>query len=112
MKNTFPLEQIAKTREVTAYLILSQYKFDKMAKFMEIKSTNPKLKQSEKAREQKISSSKLQRYRGEKNAFILYNTTVIKHSHKKIKEFKTYWAWPRMTSKWPQTYQVKIKELN
>ena len=36
-----------------------------MAKFMEIKSTNPKLKQSEIAREQKISTSKLQRYGGE-----------------------------------------------
>ena len=38
---------------------------DKMAKFMEIKSTNPKLKQSEIAKELKESSSTIQRYRRE-----------------------------------------------
>ena len=36
-----------------------------MAKFMEIKSTNPKLKQSESAKELNKASSTLQRYRSE-----------------------------------------------
>ena len=63
MNNFFSLEEIAKTGDLNADLIMRQYKLDKMAKFMEIKFTNPKLKQSEKARELKISSSTLQRYR-------------------------------------------------
>ena len=43
-----------------------------MAKFMEIKSTNPKLKQSEVDRELKGSSSTMQRYRRETNMLSLY----------------------------------------
>ena len=50
---------------------MRQYKLDKMAKFMEIKSVNPKLKQSEIARELKISSSTLQRYRRNKYVFTI-----------------------------------------
>ena len=67
MNNNFSLEQIAKTGELKADLILRQYNLDKMAKFMEIKSINPRLKQSEMARELKISSSSIQRYRREIN---------------------------------------------
>ena len=47
MKNTFTLEQIAKTGDLNADLIMRQYKLDKKAKFMEIKSINPKLKEAE-----------------------------------------------------------------
>ena len=61
MKNIFPLEQIAETGDLNADLIKRQYESDKMAKFMEIKSINPKLKQFEIGRELKISSSTLQR---------------------------------------------------
>ena len=43
MNNTFPLEQIAKTGDLNADLVMRQYKLDEMAKFMEIKSINPKL---------------------------------------------------------------------
>ena len=46
---------------------MREYKLDKMAKFKEIKSINPKLKQSEIARELKISTSTLQRCRKEIN---------------------------------------------
>ena len=47
MKNNFSLEQIAKTGDLNADLIMRQYKLDKMDKFMEMKSTSPNLKQSE-----------------------------------------------------------------
>ena len=49
--NTFSLEQVAKTGDLNADLITRQYNLDEMAKFMEIKSTNPKLEQTEVARE-------------------------------------------------------------
>ena len=67
MNNTFSLEQIAKTGDLNAGLIMRQNKLDKTSKFMEIKSINPKLKQSKIVREPKISSSTLQRDRREKN---------------------------------------------
>ena len=46
---------------------MRHYKLDKMAKFMEIKSSNPKLEQSEIAKELAISTSTLHRYRTEIN---------------------------------------------
>ena len=55
-----------------ANLIMRQYKLHKMAKFVEIKCINPKLKQSEVAKELKISFSTIQRYRGEVNMFSPY----------------------------------------
>ena len=63
-----------KTRngDLNADLIITQYKLDKMTKFMEIKSINPKLKQSEIARGLKISSSTLQRNRREMNMLSPY----------------------------------------
>ena len=64
MNNTFSLDQIAKTGDLNANLIMRQHKLDKMAKFVEIKSINPKLKQSEIAKELKISSSTIQYRRG------------------------------------------------
>ena len=65
MNNTFSLEQIAKTGYPNADLIMRQYRLDKMAKFMEIRSINPKLEQSNLARELKKISSTLQRYERE-----------------------------------------------
>ena len=47
MNNTFSLEQMAKTGDKNADLILIQYKVDEMAKFIKITSINPKLKLSE-----------------------------------------------------------------
>ena len=51
---------------------MRHYKLDKMANFMEIKCINPKLKQSEIAREMKRSPSTLQRYRKEMKTFSPY----------------------------------------
>ena len=47
MNNTFSLEQISKTGNLDANLILRQYKLDIMARFMETKSNNPKLTQKQ-----------------------------------------------------------------
>ena len=62
MKNTFSIDQKAKTGDLNADLIMSQYRLDKMAKLMELKSNNPKLKQFEISKELKVSSSTIQRY--------------------------------------------------
>ena len=49
-----------------------------MAKIMEMKSINPKLKQSETAKEMKISTTTTQRYRREKNmAFLIENQQTL-----------------------------------
>ena len=42
MNDTFSLQQISQTGNLDSNLILRQYKFDLMARFMEIKSNNPK----------------------------------------------------------------------
>ena len=44
MNNAFSLEETSKTGNVDCYLILRQHRLDLMARFMEIKSVNPKLK--------------------------------------------------------------------
>ena len=64
MNNTL-FRTTSKTGDLNADWIMRQYMLDKMAKFMEIKSINPKIKQSEKARELAISTSTLQRQRRE-----------------------------------------------
>ena len=55
MINTFSLEETSKTGDVNADLIMRHSDFDKMVKFMEIKSVIPKQKQCESAKELKIS---------------------------------------------------------
>ena len=47
MNNTFSLEQIAKTGDLNVELITRHYKLDKKAKLFEIKSINPKIKESQ-----------------------------------------------------------------
>ena len=59
MNNTFSLQQISQTGNVDSDLITRHYKLDLMARFMEIKSINPKLKESEIAKELGYSSSTL-----------------------------------------------------
>ena len=63
MNKNFSLEQLSKTGDLNADLTMRQYKLDKMAKFREIRSINPKLKQSEKTKGLAISTSTLRRYR-------------------------------------------------
>ena len=87
MKNTFSLEQIVKTGDLNADLIMRQYKLDKMANFMEIKSINPILKQSERAKELAISTSTLQRYKREINMHSPYR--IIQSSNTNTGKQKT-----------------------
>ena len=54
MNNTFSIEQISETGDLKVDLIMRQNKLDKLARFMEIKSINSKLRQSEVARELKL----------------------------------------------------------
>ena len=72
MNNTHSLDQIKETGGLKADLILRQYKLDKMAKLMEIKCNNPKLKQSEVAKLFDLSSSTIQKYRREINMISTY----------------------------------------
>ena len=72
MSNTFSLEQTCKTGDLNADLITRQYMLDEMAKLMEVKSINPKLKQSGIAEELKTSTSTIQRYRRETNMLSPY----------------------------------------
>ena len=60
MNNTFSLEQLSKTGNLDANLILHQYKINLMSRFREVKSVNPKIKQSGIAKELGCSSSTLQ----------------------------------------------------
>ena len=87
MNTVFSSKQIAKTFDLTADLILRQYKSDKMAKFMKIKSINPKLKQSETAKKIKISSSTLQWCRREMNLLSQYRIPPILNTHTRKQMF-------------------------
>ena len=57
---------------------------------MEFKYTNPKLKQCEKAREEKISSSTLQRYQREKNMISPYRTPPSSNNHTGKQKISNY----------------------
>ena len=72
MNKTFSLGQKFKTASLDINIMLRQYKLNLMARFLEIKSVNPKLKQSEIAKELGCSSSTLQRYRQDINMLSRY----------------------------------------
>ena len=63
MNNSFSLQQISKPGCLDSNLISRQYKINLMAKFMQNKFENPKLKHSEMADQLCYSSSTLKRYR-------------------------------------------------
>ena len=74
MNNTFSWEQIAKTGNINADLIMRQYNWDRMTKFMKKNSINSKTGQTEIAKEKTLSFSTLQRYRRELILFSPYRT--------------------------------------
>ena len=74
MKNTFLQEQISKICNLDSNLMLRQYKVDLMARFMELKSVNPKLNQNQIAKELGFSSITLQRYRNDRKMLSPYRT--------------------------------------
>ena len=63
MNNTFSLEQTSSAGNLDSDLILRQKELDLMARFIEIKSDHPNLRQDQIAKELGCSSSILQRYR-------------------------------------------------
>ena len=63
--NTFFLQQISRTRNLDANLILRQFRLDLLARFMENTSINTKMKQKETAKELSFISSSLRRYRND-----------------------------------------------
>ena len=67
MNNTFSLQQITQTGNLDSNSIMRQYKLDLMATLTVVKTINPKLKQSEIAKELGFSSSTLQRCRNDLN---------------------------------------------
>ena len=85
MKNTYSLDQIQNTGYLNAVLKTRQNKLDRMAKFMEIKSNNPRLKQSEIAKLLELSSSTIQRYRREINMLSPYRIKSSETNEKKTK---------------------------
>ena len=72
MNNRSSSQQISKTGNLDSNLISCQYKLKLMAKFMQKKFENPKLKQFEIADQLGDSSSNLQRYRNGKIMLSLY----------------------------------------
>ena len=63
MNNSFSLQQITKTGNLASSLTSRQYTQNLIAKFMQIKFENPKLKKSEIADQLNYSSSTLQKFR-------------------------------------------------
>ena len=82
MKITFSLHQISQTGNIDNILILRQNKIDLMARFMEIKPVNPKLRQDQIAKELRCSSSTLQRYGQDIKTRSPYKITPNNHKRK------------------------------
>ena len=122
MNNSFSLQQMSRTGNLDFNLISRQYKLNLMADFMRMKYENLKVKQSEMANHLGYSTSTLQRYRNDINMFhhteltqktpineqkrlqILILTTIPILT-RTLKDPKR----PQMTSKRPQTKQLKTK---
>ena len=61
MNNSFFLQQLSRTGNLDSNLLSRQYKLKLLADLIRIKNENPKLKQSEMAKQLGLSSSILQR---------------------------------------------------
>ena len=104
MNNTYFLDQVQQTVGLNAELIMRQYKLNNMAKFMEIRYNNPKLKQSEIAKSLELSSFTIQGYRREIKMFSLYRIPQSSRTNKKRHQTRTplMLRSPQMTSNLPQ----------
>ena len=72
MNNSFSLQKISKAGIFDSNLISHQHELNLMAKFMQIKFENSKLKQSEIAEQLGYTSSTLQRYGNDINTLSHY----------------------------------------
>ena len=82
------MEQISQTENLDSSLILVQHKLELMARFMEIKSINPKLKQSGIPKEIRCSTSTLQRYRHDIKMQSHYKSTDPTRTQKTSNDLK------------------------
>ena len=95
----FSLHQTFQTGNLDSNLITRQYKLDLMARFIEIKSLNSKLRQDQIAKELGCSSITLQRYRHDKYMFSPYRIPPNSHKRKqKILNRKHDLERPQLTS--------------
>ena len=126
MKNTFSLQQISRTSNLDAILISRQFKINLMDDFIRVEYENPKLKQIGIANHLVYSTRFLQRYRNDINMVSPYRIqpnktknwakkglqklifTTIHFVTLTLKGLKR----PQMTSKRPQTNQLKLREIN
>ena len=96
MSKTFSLEQISRSGNLDAILILREHKSDSVERLMEIKSINPKLKQKEMAKKVVFSSSSSKSYTNDRKMqkpYKLYNPT--KNQKKTSSDLRR----PQLTSK-------------
>ena len=118
MHNSFSSQQIQKTSNLDADLISRQFKLNLMAVFMRLKYENPRLKQSQRANEIRLSTSTLQRYRSDINILSPYRINP-NNTNKRSKKFKNTdfdnnsqhendVKIPQMTSKDLSQHQMKI----
>ena len=87
MNDSYSLQQINRTGNLYPNLISRQYKQNLMADFMRIKYQNPRMKQSEIAKQLELSSSTLQRYRNDKNMLSPYKNSP-NNTNKRTKKAK------------------------
>ena len=88
MNNSFSLQQIQKTSNLDANLILRQYKLNLMAVFIRVIFENPEMRQSDIASQLGMSSSTLQRYRNGKNMLSPYRINQ-NNTNKRTKKAKS-----------------------
>ena len=84
MNNTFSLQQNSQTGNLDSKLALRQYKLDVTARFMDIKSLNPRLRKYQLAKELRCSSSTSQRYRNDVNMLSPYKFPPNSHKRRQM----------------------------
>ena len=108
MNKIFSLQQLSQTGNLDSNLITRQYQLDLMARFMETKSVNPNLKQSEIAKELGCSNSTFRRYRQD---IIMLSTYRIPpksfRKNEKISNREHHLKTPQLTSKEVTNENVK-----
>ena len=111
MNNTLSFKKISKTGSLDSDLILQQYKFDLMARFMEIKSMNPKLTQKEIVKELGYSTFSSQRYRHDIKMLSLCRTPINSHKRRqKSSNRENDLERPQMTSNDLKSPQLTSKD--
>ena len=112
MNNTFSLPQTSATAgNLDSDLKLRQYKFDPMARFMEIYSMNPRITRKEIATELGFSTFSLQRYRHDRKKLSLYRIPPNSNKRKQnLSNCKHDFERPQVTSTDIERHPMTSKE--